>query len=332
MDSMNHRQVLDNGMRKPSRSFANKALAALACCLMASCSLFAVWKTPVFLIDEAFTLIQSDITDRIVEKASRKSASAGSFKALSLEAIEASVLAEIQKQQGQKAAAIVASPLAARMIAEEVKEPEIQKKINVIALFPDLYTRNANWIHGIAYDYTGAYATMAKQALKALAAVARKNQSASAIAIVFQENFMRPPAALETFVETASKALGREKIRIEALWAADSPVDISGSIGQAIDRVSTPDVGVIILAIDEAYVARSRSLSDTTRTYFSDETGWRSQGFSLSRSNFRYRILGNERKIVTRVMEVLGKIAGGTSPGSIRPVSLRSSRFPVGIF
>ena len=272
------------------------------------------------------------MTDQIVKAASRKSGVGRSIKAISVEAVEASVRAEFQRQQTQGTRAIVASPYAASMIAEEAQRSNSEKKIDVVALFPDSHTQNTGLIHGIAYDYDNAYIKMATQSIQALKAKTRKNKNAVAIAIVFQENFMRPAQALDAFVDTVSKTLGRERIRVETLSSMGTQIDITGSINQAIERISSPDVGVIVLAIDEAYLARSKSLSDRTRTYISDETCWQYKESWRSRSNFGYRILGNEGGIVSAVREALENIAAQKPIKGMRLVRPKSTRLPGGIF
>ncbi|HWR11455.1 MAG TPA: hypothetical protein VN445_06515 [Rectinemataceae bacterium] len=116
----------------------------------------------------------------------------------------------------------------------------------------------------IEYDYEAAFSAMGKKAARYLRKASKANGNSGSCGLVFQENFMRGKAALNSFIAAFEAEIGEGRLVVRVLERDRLAVDPSGATKEAITRLigarpadGSGGVVVVVLAIDDPFVAES---------------------------------------------------------------------------
>lgn len=242
--------------------------------------------------------------------------------------------------------AVIASPIAAAKFAKAIaaaKGPDptsLPLATPFVVPFAGGFALDAPYIHAVEYDFEAAYAAMGKKAAAYLLKASKKSGTEARCGLVFQENFMRGNRALESFVEAFRTEIGEGRLIVEVLDAKQLAVDPSGATeaairtltgvpaaGEAGGEVGTGDSGgraaVIVLAVDNAFVAEKAAAGSSGRAIFmADQSSW-AEAQKPGPGLFRYRIRADEERLARAAMKVAKTMAGGGYAGEVTKVPLR---------
>jgi len=247
----------------------------------------------------------------------------------------------IEKVFGQWAAAeapgaAIVSPLAAADFAARlasVSPPPLSFPPLVVPFASSGSSLDRPGIYAIEYDYETAYAAMGKKAAAYLARSAGKSGLKTICGFIFQENFMRKRGALEAFTAAFRAEAGEDRLVVQELAPDKLKTDPAGATQEAVAMVlggsaskgngtEAAGVAVVVLAIDNAFIAESAAAGASKGTLFLvDGSAWGAgpPGPRL----FSYRIEGDQERLARAALKVARDLAGGRPAANITKVPLR---------
>ncbi len=277
---------------------------------------------------------------------------------LALAAIETAVertIGQWMKNGETMPKALVVSPLAASRLARAAGNKRAPLPQLVVPFAAGFGFDPPTKIHAIEYDFDAAYSAMGRKAARYLRKISGKQGNAALCGIVFQENFMRGRTALEAFVTAFEAEIGQGRLEVKVLDKTLLALDPTGATKDAILRLAKPavpakdgpvngseagGVDVVVLAIDDAFVAESAaadSLAESAATgkagpiFLADQSSWGVPRplFWQKPGLFRYGIWGDEASLAWAAIEAAKNLAEGRPVDTIKKVPLRSgATFP----
>lgn len=224
-------------------------------------------KEKAIFIDEAFKAILPSAAAGIGAQATKP----GELKAQARKVLGSSGTAK-----GSPPRAILASPLAAIVLAGEIDALGLEALGNApptLALFSSSLLFDRPWMRNLDFDYGSAYAAMGRKA-------AAEAGGGAKAAIFFQRNFLRGQPALKAFVAAAEEGLGPGAVIVREIAPDPSQIDLSGFLSSELDKIAMDRPRVLVLALDDSWAAWSaardaRSLfGEDLKAVYADQTTW----------------------------------------------------------
>lgn len=264
--------------------------------------------------------------------------------------------------QGSAPQALIASPLAAKMLGQSFEaKGGVENRAGTVqensAETPPAASMNASALPrlvipfgkpsglnsldswSIGYDYPRAYGTLGRKAAQAVVKQAEKPSSAADAPepyclVLFQENILRGSEALEAFKNSFTPIAGEGVLIIELLPGTDSPADLRGAFEQALSShlgdAQSEKAVVIVLGIDDAFsaqeAARGSKGSSTQEggpeALFMADCGSWDKD-QANRSGFAWRIEADGRGLAKKTQAIAARLAKGREAERISLVPLR---------
>lgn len=198
------------------------------------------------------------------------------------------------------------------------------------------FSSDRSGMYSVAYDYETAYAAMGKKAGIYLKRSAGKSGAKALCGFVFQENFMRGHGAFEAFVAAFRAEAGEDRLLIQELAPDALSTDAVGatqdavamvmgggaSKGSGAEAAESAKVAVVVLAIDNAFIADSAAAgAGKGKPFLVDASAWGAE--PPEARHFSYRIDGDQGRLARASVQVARDLAAGRPAAKITKVPLR---------
>ncbi|TXT45650.1 MAG: hypothetical protein FD137_1364 [Spirochaetes bacterium] len=279
-----------------------------------------------FFLDEAFSALLPGLASQI---------GAASIKAQDLSPAIKKSLSSSRGRSRTQPQPLLASPLAARRIAEEAAILGLASEEAMppaVVFFSGSLLDLHPWIWNVEYDFEGAYASMGEKAVG-------ESDPGAKIGILFQENFMRGSDALKAFERAVEAARGPGAVEVAIMEADPTQIDMSGRAEQALDKLAAAKPHVLVLAVDDAWAAwllareARAKLGTGIKALYADQTSWTLAGIGSretfprgegpGEAPFSFRIEADQKRLARAAQGVLRSLETGRKVPKTTKVPLR---------